>query len=339
MNKYLKLFQVVISINFLVISLTSCIPAPPPPQSTEIFMEQLDLDPDMKLATEDKDQEVASTVYESCEPSNGVQPQENLIREWTGIVYEVKFGREDPSGISLGHDIDQRVSDNSDAQGCRQTDLTSPDGQEGIDNQFAKILPLVEAVGGEAIEGLAQGIINQGRLLMMFQLTALDDPNLQEDDCVHFESFYGLGTPHIGTAGFITSGQTFDRDPQRPQTYNDNLTINDGKLEVTNLELELPLEVFDQSYLFELDRVSISGQFTRDGEFHGFISGAIDVEAVAQRVEEIDGGGMVAEVIPRFLRQQADLDPDEDGICQSLSITLTFKAKKAYLFSNDESQP
>ena len=82
----------------------------------------------------------------------------------------------------------------------------------------------------------------------------------------------------------------------------------------------------------DLSRVTIHGEFNREGELSGYLSGAIDVDAVAARVEQIEGGGMVAALIPGFLRQQADLDPDEDGVCHGLSVTLTFNSKRAYLF-------
>ena len=316
-------------IGFVLMHIYACIPAPPPPQPLPI--NEFDMgrvSPNMMM---DQNLSVpSSTPLDHCEVSSVG------TREWTGVVYEIKFGREEPTGVSWGTNIDQRASGVDDPQGCYRADLRSPDGEEGVDNQFAKILPLIEAVGGEAIEGLAQGIINQGRLLMMFQMTALDDPTLQEDDCLHFESFYGAGTPQIGPHGFLVSGQSFDRDLERPSVMNTNLSLNGGELTVTGLELDLPLEVFDQYYLFELKKVLIKGQFTPEGEFHGFVSGALDVEAVAQRVEMIDGGGMVAELIPRFLRQQADLEPNEDGVCQALSMTLTFKAKSAFIYADQE---
>lgn len=305
--------------------LNACIPAPNAPVDLD-----LSLPPTMSMTEALPNQDTELEPQHSCDSSVDNQ------RQWTGVIYELKFGREEPPGISLGYNIDGRNSDGQDADSCYRSDLRSPEGEEGVDNQFAKIVPLIEAVGGEAIEGLTQGIINQGRLLMMFHLTALDDERLLEDDCIHLESFYGLGTPQIGTQGFLLSGQTFDRDTNRPATNSENLTLNEGAFEVRGLELDLPLEVFDQSYLFELDRVLIRGRFTPDGELHGFISGALDVEAVARRVEMIDGGGMVAELVPRFLRQQADLSPDQDGICRSLSMTLTFKAKRAFIYADDD---
>jgi hypothetical protein len=211
----------------------------------------------------------------------------------------------------------------------------SPDGEEGIDNQFSKILPLVEAVGGEAIEGLVQGIINQGRLLIMFELSALDDPLLRNDECMQFGFFYGLGVPKVNAQGSIITGQTFDRDSERPSLSVADVPLEDGIFEVSGLEFQLPIMVFEESYILDLSRVTIYGEFGPEGEFEGYLSGVIDVDAVAARVELIEGGGMVAELIPGFLRQQVDLDPDEDGVCHSLSVTLTLRAKRAHIFSED----
>ena len=41
----------------------------------------------------------------------------------------------------------------------------------------------------------------------MFELLALDDPTLTEDDCMLFNFFYGLGVPQINAEGVIISGQ------------------------------------------------------------------------------------------------------------------------------------
>ena len=319
------------------LSMTACIPPPSPPEMHSSLLEGIEEDGEMMLevnAGEMSERTLDERVeFSSCQESHLSQ---SSVREWTGVVYELRFAREEPDGISLGHDIDGRVSDAGDAESCFRADLTSPDGVNGIDNQFSQILPLIEAVGGEAIEGLAQGVINQGRLLLMLRITALDDLSLMNDDCVHFESFYGQGVPQIGTQGYIVTGQTFDRDHERPSTRTEGLRLDQRGLEVSGLSLELPLEVFDQSYLFELSRVSINGFFNEEGEFHGFISAALDVEAVARRVEMIDGGGMITELIPRFLRQQADLSPHAEGGCQELSMTLTFKARQSFLFPENE---
>ena len=270
------------------------------------------------------------------EPSlDSCKPDGRSERTWVGVITEIKFGREDPPGVSLGRNIDGRVSRANDAQGCFRSDMTSPDGEGGIDNQFAKILPLIEAVGGEAIEGLVQGIINQGRLLLMFELGALDDPLLRDDDCMQFDFFYGLGVPRVNARGSIITGQTFDRDPDRPSVRVTDVPLENGTFEVSGLEFQLPIVVFEESYILDLSRVTIYGEFNPEAELVGYLSGVIDVDAVAERVEMIEGGGMVAEVVPGFLRQQADLDPDEEGVCRSLSVTLTLRAKRAHLFAEE----
>lgn len=320
-------FYLVVLIGLSSLS-TSCIPAPPSPEDQSFRSTDQDTVSSLPADQFTSDEDVLLPEVNSCERS--IAPE----RSWSGVIYELRFGREDPVGVSVGHNIDGRVSDTGDAEGCFRSDLSSPSGQAGIDNQFSKILPLIEAVGGEAIEGLVQGIINQGRLLLMFELSGLDD--LDDDDCVHFDLFYGRGTPQIGNQGVIVSGQTFDRDLDKPSVSAERATLQDGIIEVGGLSLILPLQVFDQFYLLDVGRVSFYGAFNHEGELHGYLSGAIDVEAVSRRVEMIEGGGMVAELIPNFLRQQADLAPDENGVCQELSVTLTFKAKKAYLYEVEE---
>ena len=48
-------------------------------------------------------------------------------------------------GLSLGFDLDHRISDDQDAMGCHQMDFEDVEGNQGIDNGYGTLLPLLEA--------------------------------------------------------------------------------------------------------------------------------------------------------------------------------------------------
>ncbi|MCA9638968.1 MAG: hypothetical protein KC420_23230, partial [Myxococcales bacterium] len=74
-----------------------------------------------------------------------------------------------------GFDLDDRVSTAGDAEGCRHADFTSPDGITGIDNQLARLLPVVDMMTGGAVDGLVQAAVNNGQLLIAITLDGVDD--------------------------------------------------------------------------------------------------------------------------------------------------------------------
>ena len=48
-------------------------------------------------------------------------------------------------GVSIGFNLDHRISDETDPQGCYQSDFVDPQGKQGIDNGYGSLLPFFEA--------------------------------------------------------------------------------------------------------------------------------------------------------------------------------------------------
>ena len=63
----------------------------------------------------------------------------------------VGFTRLDKDGRAPGFDLDHKVSDETDVDTCSQADFIGIDGTPGIDNQFATLVPLIEATGISAV--------------------------------------------------------------------------------------------------------------------------------------------------------------------------------------------
>lgn len=266
-----------------------------------------------------------SSQEEEALGCDGGQPQVLVVRE-------LRFGREEPAGVTPGMDLDGVSSDGSDAQGCFKPDMVDAEGNPGIDNQFARILPGLEAVGGEAIEGIVQGAINSGELLVMFEMAGLDDRH--QDSCTGVTIQQGLGTPEVGTDGRLVPHQTFDVDPDAPSSHIADGFVEGGELVASGFDFTLPIFVFGFDLEFNIRGATLKARWQRDGTVRGFIAGAVSVDEVIELTEGIEGGGQVASLVLAVLRPSADLFPDEQGDCTHFSLTLTFEAAPAFFFQN-----
>ena len=112
------------------------------------------------------------------------------------VLQKLGFTREDPEGIAPGFNLDGRVSDEDDEQSCGIPDYTSPDGEEGIDNQLAFIEPALGIAGLGAAEDLLQSAIEEGGILIMMHVTGVDD--LENDPEVQRMIRTGQGVPLLG---------------------------------------------------------------------------------------------------------------------------------------------
>lgn len=264
--------------------------------------------------------EVAETVDATCD----AKPQPVVVRK-------LDFVGLDEDGLTRGLDIDGRVSDRSDDESCNQADFSSPDGLEGIDNQFGKLLPALDVVGGrEAVASAIQRAINTGSLLLVIEREEFRD---EADECVQGVSITrASGVPAIGADGLIESGQTLERDLEAPiATMQQSLAPN-GMHDAGVFSLDVPMQI-DQ---FQLD-VTIHSATLRfreqeDGSLRGIISGAIVVDEFLTIIEDIEDGTELLDVAAAALQRFADLDPDQEGECQQLSVTLEFEAAPIHLW-------
>src|SRR5262249_51096005 len=134
----------------------------------------------------------------TCEPGKN--------RTW--IITSLAFTRE-KNGVAPGFDLDH--VDNStdlDDRSCGKKDLVAPDGTRGIDNQLSLVIPVVEQQFGNAVDGIVQGAINDGRLLIALNVANVHD--IQNDQCVDMNVVLAQGKPSLGTDGIVEAYQTFD---------------------------------------------------------------------------------------------------------------------------------
>lgn len=244
------------------------------------------------------------------------------------------FAAED--GVADGLDLDGQISEPGDGSGCGKRDYTAPDGTPGIDNQFARLMPAIEAVGGEGgFESAIMRAINTGAVLVTVELAHLDDP--MGDSCVDVTLGRALGAPDIGNDGLIEAGQTYDRDHDAPSHSVDGAEIIDGGFETGPFTLALPMVVDDIELLITIRDMYLRGRFTEDGAVRGIFAGSIVLDELNAFIDRIDEGSSLFAAMRSVLGANADLDPDEDGRCRRISIAVGVEAVPAFFF--DEAPP
>ena len=91
------------------------------------------------------------------------------------LVSSLGFARRDEEGHTSGFDLDGDVTELGDSRGCGIPDQTSAEGVPGIDSAFSGILPALEATQAVAVNGLIEDSILSGELLILLELSRVDD--------------------------------------------------------------------------------------------------------------------------------------------------------------------
>jgi hypothetical protein len=201
-----------------------------------------------------------------------------------------------------GMNFDGRVSDATDASGCHQEDLVDPfDGEVGVDNALGGSLDLTliseRPQPFDPPDSVALGIRGPAAL--------------EEAERVEIT----LGGVELATAEVV-----------------------DGRFQAIGpadaaLTLELGFTLESSTIPLTLIQPAIQGRITEEGEVIGertaeagelvelVIGGRLDIDAAVAAATEAD-----PELDPTLIRTTleglADLDPDEDGDCQSVSIAF-----------------
>ncbi len=267
-------------------------------------------------ATEDKQAEVQDPVWPRL-----------------SAVDKMEFTRQKPIGVAPGFNVDGKVSAKGDAQTCGKADLEAPDGEQGIDNEFAKLVPVVEASGIGALEGLIQSTINDGGIMLMLQIDGLDDP--ADDPEVTLRMRAGKGVPLLGTDGLLLASQTFALHPDSPETTAKAKVVG-GVVHSEPFDILLPLVVFGVKYKLDVRNTRVRARLTLDGGLKdGLFGGGITMASILDIAQKgaADQKNLV-ELVMGVLGDAGDLARDAEGKCQQLSAALAFSAVNAYLFED-----
>jgi len=248
------------------------------------------------------------------------------------VISTLGFTRVDmKTGTVPGFDVDGVVSDGTDEGSCFKKDYRSPGGQVGIDNQLAGLIPDIEKVLGNAVDGLIQGAINNGDLLILLQVDAAK--NLENDPCVNLTVQIGKGKPTLGTDGVIEGYQTYDIDPAGEVSHATKGKIENGELTIGPFELAIPIAIFDVAFTVHVhDALFRFTTSAEDGVIKGgVLGGGIVPQEILDGVAPGAGVDKYIPVLTVVLKGATDLKPDDTGTCQQLSAALQITAVNAFI--------
>ena len=226
---------------------------------------------------------------------------------------------------SWGFDVD-----GNDANVCGHADYITPDGNTGIDNGLATLIPALEASEAKVLEGLLNSTILEGRLLLAVEISRIED--LYNDDCVDVEFFQAYGEPLLGTDGGILPGQTLMRNPDTPSTKIEGVSIDCGVMQARPMDIDLPLGVLDAFFELNYTDGGIQLNMGEDGMHSGFFTGSAAKEEIFEILYSSDGiDGDIQNLVEGLLDYALDIDPDGDGTCDELSGGFEFQAGEVFI--------
>ncbi len=268
------------------------------------------------------------TLVTACAPEEDVGPAETRMSVTKRLEFAVQT-----DGVSSGFDLDAHVSSRGTMEGCRRDDFVSPEGAEGIDNQFTFIYDAIRSLFGDAVDGLLQGVINDGSLLIFVELDDVNDS--QNDDDIRVSIFSGAGTPDLGTDGFIAPSQTFDVKDDSPFSSVRG-RIENGVMTAGPFDAEIPVQIFQVFFNLRVRNAMLRGTVTEDGLSSVILGGGIENTQLLEIAEQADAEQetQTRDLLEVTLRGLTDLVPDERGRCTQTSATMIMDMVPAYLYAD-----
>jgi hypothetical protein len=273
----------------------------------------------------------ASSVLAGCAPEGPADEiqcttGQTQVATLTSLAFTVVA-----DNVAPGFDLDDRVSDSSDYLSCGKEDYVDPEGVPGIDNRLASLIPVIKDQFGDAVDGLVQGAINDGELVVLLELENVDD--VANDECVNVGVQIGMKKrPSLGTDGVIEAYQTFDPDPDFPRSYVTKASIKGGVLKTGSFPLVIPIAIFDVAFTIHLENARFRFSIDEEGKLNGYLGGGLLPQEILDGV--VEGAG-VAQYLPAIkVAMEANTDMaynDDTGKCERFSGALEFQATPAFL--------
>lgn len=247
---------------------------------------------------------------------------------YAGVITRLNFGRRE--GLEgWGFDLDGHVTEAGDDAGCGQADLVDPEGLEGIDSAFSSLVPALEATEASAVEDLIQDSIRNGELVLAVELSGVHD--LDFDDCVDLRLARSTTAPMLGTDGELLDDQTFEVDSARSPAALECVALEDGTVLAGPFALDLALRVLDVELEFHLTQGRVRANLTEEGLGWGYFAGAVPLSDILAIVAEDDLAD-IRDLVTSLVQLAADMQPDESGACQALSIVFEYEPTPAFLY-------
>jgi len=275
---------------------------------------------------------LAAALLSGCAPDEPTAEElsctsgEKYVTVLTSLAFTIA-----ENNVAPGFNLDDRVSDGNDTLSCGKEDFVDPDGVPGIDNRLATLIPVIKDQVGDAVDGLVQGAINDGELVILTELENVDD--WMNDSCVNVGVQIGQKKrPNLGTDGVIEAYQTFDADPTVPRSYVTKASIKDGVLSTGAFPVVVPIAIFDVSFTIHLEKARMRFSIDEEGKTHGYLGGGMLPQEILDGVAEGAGVDQYLPAIKVAMEANTDMAYDEEiGKCARFSGALEFSGTPAFI--------
>ena len=247
-------------------------------------------------------------------------------------VSAMTFEGETSKDVSSGFDLDGVVG--TSRPDCVAEDFTSPDGTKGIDNQLARLLPLLLQAIGEAFPTLIQNAINDGGLSMLFEV--VPPP---EGETLPVLAFHrAKGTPLLDSSGALLSGQTFDVQDAAPFAICHGAQVEERRIRCGPFKLPLAIVVFGILYQLDFQQALIDVTFDENGENAEIaVGGSLKLADIFNITDNIENGPKnLTSLIHSVLPPLADTIGVETQECDEMSGAAHLKARVAFAMPMDD---
>jgi hypothetical protein len=287
---------------------------------------RLDSGADAAVSDDSAAGDAAEVVTDAAPP----RPCPAPARRVSYVLAKIGFVREEPGRVDVadGFNLDNRVSELGDFMTCRQGDMTSTDGEPGIDNQLARLIPQVDMMTGGVLDGAIQTAINNGQMLVVLTLDNVDD--LCNDREVNVSVQRVAGMPFVGSDMLPDPGQTFDLMRMSTPTRSTGV-ISNGVLEITPVDLPLPIAILDAQFTMNFYSAHLRLKIHPDADSQGIIGGGISLAEFRTAVAGFNIPSSLRMTVNNALTLFADLDRDNTNHCLKISGALRVIARPAFV--------
>jgi hypothetical protein len=241
------------------------------------------------------------------------------------VMRQIAFARFEDD-IAPGFDLDD-----STGKVCGHDDWESPWGSEGVDNNFARLIPALESTEAVAVEAILLQTINSGELLIILQAENVD--SYEDDSCLGVEVTRGEGPVEVGTDELLLPGQTLALDPAAEVVLMQTPFIEAGVLQARGFSMSLPFQVLNEAINFDIRQGQLRMEVDPETLVaHGYAGGGINVADILALVDDLGVDAEVKDLLNGILPAMADLDGDGDGECEDISMALEFEAVPTWLY-------
>ncbi|MAA79026.1 MAG: hypothetical protein CL916_07170 [Deltaproteobacteria bacterium] len=237
------------------------------------------------------------------------------------LLYDFRYVRSEEN-ISQGFDLDVVTSDEHESIGCHHPDFIDPDGISGIDNNFAHIIEDLEATEAEDIEYSFDEAVRDGILLLILEVR-------NQEECTELRLISGEGIPYLSAQGDPLDGQSFFLEEEQTPWMQSKYEYEQAT--ITEIDITLQSEIMSIPISIPLQEGALRLSSDRT---NGILGGALPL-LDALILTSFDMVGMTEQLQYR-LASHLDLNPNEHGICQSISTNFSFSTIPAHLYTSED---